>query len=172
LEARRFTLSVKNNWATLDLHRDLGEDTAMDEFLIPSVAGSGGLLFFDRSPTDRTMSIDGFSVRVTDHNLSATGQVYAYEGYSNPAQFFGSMAHQWTGWPGELAWESLEGELVLRCTHDGLGHISIRIDFRSGSYTDSWRVIATVMTEAGQLERIARQAAAFFGAGQLVVGPL
>ena len=135
----------------------------MDEFLIPSTDGSGGLLFYDRSPVDRAKSMEGFSVRVTDHNLSATGQVYAGYVPRNPALLFADMARQWSGWPGEVVWESLEGELALRCSHDGLGHISIRVELSSGPWSDDWRVTATIMAEAGQLDRIAQRAAAFFG---------
>lgn len=138
----------------------------LDEFLIPSAAGSGGLLFHDRSPVDPAEPIDGFSVRVTDHNLSAIAHVYAgVSGCapSHPAPLFVDMARKWSGWPGELVWESLEGELALRCSHDRLGHISIRVELRSGQMPDDWRVGATVMAEAGQLEDIARRAALFFG---------
>jgi hypothetical protein len=53
------------------------EARAVDEFLIPSVSGRGGLLFFDRSPWDSADPIRGFRVRITDHHLSATGPVYA-----------------------------------------------------------------------------------------------
>jgi hypothetical protein len=81
----------------------------------------------------------------------------------DPARLFAEMARPGSGWHGELVWESLEGELALRCSHDHLGHISIRIELRSGPMPDDWRVAATVMAEAGQLERIARDAAAFFG---------
>ena len=76
---------------------------------------------------------------------------------------FDHMARQWSGWAGELAWEALEGELGLRCSHDGLGHVAIRAILRSGHMTDDWQVEATVMTEAGQLERLARNALLFFG---------
>jgi len=135
----------------------------LDEFLIPSAAGNGGLLFYDRLPADRAKTIEGFWVRVTDHNLSASGQVYAGYASSNPALLFAEMAKRWSGWPGELAWESLEGELALRCSHDRLGHISIRIELCSGPMPDDWRVEATTMAEAGQLECIARRAVVFFG---------
>jgi len=135
----------------------------LDEFLIPSAAGSGGLLFYDRSPVDRAQPIGGFWVRVMNHNLSATGQVYAGYAPSHPASLFADMARQWSGWHGELVWESLEGELAIRCSYDRLGHIAIRVEFRSGHMPDDWQVMATVMAEAGQLEDIARRAAIFFG---------
>lgn len=135
----------------------------MDEFLIPSAAGGGGLLFYDRSPPDPAQPIGGFCVRVTDHNLSAIGQVYAGYAPSHPAGLFADMAAQWSGWPDALTWDSLEGELSLSCTHDRLGHVAIRVELRSGHMDDDWRVKATVLAEAGQLEAIARRAAAFFG---------
>jgi hypothetical protein len=135
----------------------------LDEFLIPSANRSGGLLFYDRSPVDRAQPIEGFWVRVTDHNLSAAGQVYSGHAHSHPALLFADMARQWSGWRGELAWASLEGELALRCSHDRLGHIAIHVELRSGPMPDAWQVVATVMAEAGQLEDIARRAALFFG---------
>src|SRR5205814_3852848 len=117
----------------------------------------------DRSPTDRREAIERFWVQVTDHNLSAVGQVYAGYMPRYPTQLFVDMARQWSGWPGELVYESLEGEFTLRCSHDRFGHISIRVELRSGLMPDDWRVEATVMTEAGQLEDIAQRAALFFG---------
>lgn len=69
-------------------------------------------------------------MRITDLNLSATGEIYA--GYqSHPAQLFLNMALQWSGWPGVMAWRSLEGELALHCSHNGSGNISIRVEFLS-----------------------------------------
>jgi Family of unknown function (DUF6228) len=135
----------------------------VDEFLIPSTAGSGGLLFYNRSPSDPTKPISGFWVRVTDHNLS--GAVHVYAGYmpSHPAGLFADMARHWSGWKGELAWGSLEDELNLRCSHDRLGHIAIRVLLQAGGMPNDWRLEASVMTEAGQLQAIAHQAKRFFG---------
>ena len=135
----------------------------MDEFIIPSAAGCGGLLFYDRAPSDLVEPIGSFRVRVMDHNLSAVGQVYAGYAPAHPVPLFTEMARHWSGWSGELSWESLEGELALRCNHDRLGHISIRVELRSGPMEVDWRVTAVIMAEAGQLEDIALRAAQFFG---------
>ncbi len=124
----------------------------VDEFLIPSAAGAGGLLFHERSPPDPALPIEGFWVRVWDHNLSAAWQIHAGYGSSHPAGLFADMAAKWTGWLEPLVWKSAEGELGLRCTHDRLGHIAIRVELRSGYQNDDWRVEATVMAESGQLE--------------------
>lgn len=139
------------------------EGRVVDEFLIPSASGSGGLLFYDRSPFDPTQAIGRFRVRVTDHNLSADAQVWAGYSAGHPLRLFEDMARQWSGWPAELVWESLEGELAVKCSHYRRGHISIRVEVRSGCMPDDWQVSATVMAEAGQLEAIAQQAASFFG---------
>lgn len=136
----------------------------MDEFLIPSTTGSGGLAFSNREPADHTDPIAKFFVRVTERDLSAAAEVY--DGFvPHPGSLFTEMASQWSGWSGELVWESFENELILRCTHDRLGHVSIRVELRSGPTNEDWRVEATVAVEAGQLESIARRAESFFGRG-------
>ena len=135
----------------------------MDEFLIPSAAGAGSLLFFDRSPPNPAQPLEYFWVRVTDQNLSATTRVW--EGYApcRLPRLFAEMAQHWTGWPGELGWESLEHEFALRCSCDRFGHVSLRVELQSGFMPNDWRVRATVMAEAGQLAAIAQRAASFFG---------
>ncbi len=140
----------------------------MDEFLIKSPDGSGELLFYDRSPYDPTEPLYGYWVRITDLNLSAAGKVYAGYAPSHPTKLFADMALQWSGWPGEMTWRSLEGELALHCRHGGCGHISIRVELLSGWIADEWRVEATTMAEAGQLDAIALRAAAFFGREAIV----
>ncbi len=133
----------------------------MDEFLIRSAAGSGGLLFYNRSPREPEKPISGFWVRVTDLHLSGALNVYAGYMPSHPAGLFADMARHWTGWKGEMGWSSLEDELNLRCSHDRLGHIVIRVLLHS-EYP-SWQLEASVTTEAGQLQALASQAKRFFG---------
>jgi len=135
----------------------------MDEFQIPSANGCGGLLFYDRTPFDPEKPVDYYWVRLTDHNLSAVAQVWGGYLAGHPARVFEEMARRWSGWLDEMRWESLEGEMVLRCTHDRKGHISIRVTLRSGPLEHDWEVIATVMAEAGQLEDIVRRGRTFFG---------
>jgi hypothetical protein len=135
----------------------------LDEFQIQSASGGARLTYFDRSPPERSRPIEGFSVRVTDLNLSASGSVYV-EG-PHPGRLFADMARQWQGWPGELTWESLEGEFALRCRHDRLGHIRLSIRLRTNEvgWDLAWQVEAGVTVEAGQLDRLAIDAADFFG---------
>ena len=133
----------------------------MDEFLISY--GGAELAFFDRCPPDTSEELEYFSLRILSSDLTAKGRVYGGYCSSHPAHLFAEMARQWDGWPGELVWTSLEGELTLRCSHDGLGHISICLDYRSGPMPDDWRVIFTAFADAGQLEGLAKRAAIFFG---------
>src|SRR5260370_41728344 len=104
----------------------------LDEFLIPSAAGDGGLLFFQRAPPDPSMPIDGFWVRVTDHNLSAEAQVYSGYAPSHPGPLFAAIARRWAGLSGALVWQSLEGELTIRCSRAHVGPRLLRLEIRSG----------------------------------------
>jgi hypothetical protein len=135
----------------------------MESFVIRNTAGSGMLEFFERTPVDPRLPIERFKVRLTGLDLSAVARIYAGAGAGHPATMFAQMAAQWNGWQGEIAWESLEGELALRCTQDRTGHVSIVVVLRSGPSKADWMVEATVVAEAGQLEEIAHRAGLFFG---------
>ncbi len=136
----------------------------VQSFHIKSVSGAGSIEFFDRLPDDREIPIEEYWVRITDANLSAAGRVCASCYIQvHPAPLFAEMAEKWAGWPGELVWESVEGELLLRCTQDRAGHVSVRITLQSGWTNRDWKLDLQIWTEAGQLEGLARRAESFFG---------
>ena len=137
----------------------------MDEFLVQSANGVAQLVFYDRTPADRDQPIEGYWVRLVDLNLTAAGSVYAGYANSHPASLFAEMSRQWSGWTGELEWQSLEYELALRCTNDRRGHIRIAVQLgsRIGAWDFNWEVRMAIMVEGGQLQRLAQEAAAFFG---------
>jgi len=135
----------------------------MNSFLIQSASRAGSLEFFERTPPDPRMPIERFKVRLIDPDLSAAGRVYVGHGDLHPAPLFAQMSANWKGWQGEYMWESLNGELSLRCVQDRTGHVSIGVELRSGPTESDWAVRSTVMAEAGQLEELARQAVLFFG---------
>lgn len=114
----------------------------MDELVIQCVDSEARIVFCDREPLNRSLPIERFTVRINTQNLIAFGSVYA-GGHSCPTSLFAEMAHRWKGWEGNLDWSSLEDELQLRCSCDRRGHV--------------------IMAEAGQLTRLADEAAAFFG---------
>ena len=62
---------------------------------------------------------------------------------------------------GSRDWASLEGRFDLTATHDGLGHIPVRVRLRSGPYDDDWRLEGVIWLEAGGLDTVARAAARF-----------
>jgi hypothetical protein len=135
----------------------------MKSFVVQNTAGTGALEFFERTPLDMRLPIERFKVRLTGLDLSAVARVYTGADGGHPAVMFAQMAAHWRGWQGEFAWESLDGELALRCVQDRTGHVAIGVVLRSGPSKADWMVEATVVAEAGQLEEIALEAARFFG---------
>ena len=105
-----------------------------------------------------------FEVALAGHPLSASVAVYDIQprGWS---EFFASLARDWRGWSGEKSHESLEGHLRASATCDPLGHVSLRVALRGDFGGSNWRAEHTLFLEAGQLERIAKEAGEFFGRG-------
>lgn len=58
--------------------------------------------------------------------------------------------------------ESLEQQLRIACRIDRAGHVVIRVELYDGDGDVDLRY--SIHTEAGQLDRLARTAAAYFGA--------
>jgi hypothetical protein len=81
--------------------------------------------------------------------LRAEVRVYAYRADGLP-DLFEAMASDWRGWSGAKCWESLEGELKLTATHDGLGHIAL--DVVLGPLYEEWKAQGTLVLEAGSLD--------------------
>jgi hypothetical protein len=135
----------------------------MESFLLTSASGAGSLEFFERTPGAPRLPIERFKVRLFDDELSAVARVYTDSATTHLAALFAQMAASWKGWQGDFVWESPEGEMILRCSHDRAGHVALRVALLSGLTEGDWSIQATVMAEAGQLEDLASQAAAFFG---------
>lgn len=78
-------------------------------------------------------------------------------------EFFASIADDWRGWTGEKTWASVEDELSLRATHDGLGHITIVAELRRtfDPPAREWLARGAIQLDAGALDAVARAAAAF-----------
>jgi hypothetical protein len=101
-----------------------------------------------------------FLARLTGPNFHGTAKVYEYEP-AHLVEFFAGLAANWRGWPGKREWSSLEGELAFSATIDSTGHISLSVQFRSGSYPFNWKLSAMILMEAGQLDCIATDVSAF-----------
>jgi Family of unknown function (DUF6228) len=66
--------------------------------------------------------VELLAITIRDADLEAGRDVY--EGYSNGfeslATFFEELAESWRGWQGERIYESIEHDLRIVATHDGL----------------------------------------------------
>lgn len=102
---------------------------------------------------------DYFRVAVRSHDHSATRRVYAFTDGPGITGLFTEAAEQWNGWQGAKVWESLEGELRIELSIDRLGHVTVGIRVRSDQGgSDEWQLEAELGLDAGQLERVARDA--------------
>ena len=123
-------------------------------------ARDGGRLEVSRLGRDRwqaTLSLPGLSAR-------AEVDAFAYDAEHTLGVLFRRLADDWRGWAGERTWSSLEGDFDIAATHDGLGHVALRVGLRSGPYAEDWLATGTIWLDAGQLEAVARHAAAFTSA--------
>ena len=74
--------------------------------------------------------------------------------------FFAEMGESWRGWTGLKEWRAHEGGLTLASTHDGRGTVSMGTELRDLNL--GWVARAVVPLDAGQLEQLAADVAAFF----------
>ncbi len=75
-------------------------------------------------------------------------------------QFFAGMETQWRGWEGVISADSLEHNLSIEATRDGIGHVILKIIVRSNPY-EGFRVETSMVLDAGDLERLAKSAKNF-----------
>jgi hypothetical protein len=72
--------------------------------------------------------------------------------------YFAALAEGWRGWAGERRWESLEGDVTLVATHDGLGAVTLTARLRTEAFAPHrWDASAELVLDAGALDRLVRQ---------------
>lgn len=92
----------------------------------------------------------------------ATAQTTVYNDVDIPASlanYFGRLAESWRGWEDRRDWFSLEGQLDLSATHDGLGTVRLGVvlsSSRNDADPSSWSLAGMLMLDAGQLDALAR----------------
>jgi hypothetical protein len=87
--------------------------------------------------------------------------VYAFDPRGETfAGFFERIAANWRSWREVEEWRSLEGEIHVQAGMDPAGHVSFQVRLAEGA-PSRWTAAATVVTEAGQLDRIAAEARDF-----------
>ncbi len=104
-----------------------------------------------------------FNVRFSSPRISFGKTVYAYTDHAALVDLFERMATSWKGWQGTKEWASMESDMDLRCTHDGLGHIDLELSLiNKDGQAEWWRSSAHLVVDAGQLDRIAFELRKFF----------
>jgi hypothetical protein len=98
-----------------------------------------------------------WSVELVTPDLTAT---HCFWGGVEPAHlvdYFRELASAWTGWTGDKVFASVEGDLALRATHDGLGHVLlwVRLGTEVAEEPKTWLVSAPLALEAGSLAGLA-----------------
>lgn len=137
----------------------------MPAFLIKDANSSTTFRFEGDIPVGLT-GYDGctFSASISSHVLSAATTVYDIRP-DQWATFFNDLAVHWRGWQGVKDHESIEGHLRIEAeAADSLGHITLRMCLRGVDVPHLWMAEISLVVEAGQLDNLARQAQAFFGA--------
>jgi Family of unknown function (DUF6228) len=106
--------------------------------------------------------LNAYTAKLEVEAMSAMTQVYAYG--PSPLVLFEEMAGEWRGWKATKKWQSLEGELALAATHDGLGTIALHVELAHlGADGWDWRADAVLTLDSGsQLETAVGSARAFF----------
>ena len=118
--------------------------------------------------SDRELSLqylkeEYLAVEIKGSGLSAMSGVWMYTDANGLNAFFQELSEFKQPWQGTRTWESLEGDLSLSATCATLGQVTFMVKLRHfiGSPED-WRIEAALVTELGQLEKIAKDAKAFF----------
>jgi hypothetical protein len=117
----------------------------------------------DRELVFRAHKDEYFDIELKGSGLSAMVGVWEYEAVNGLNTLFQELASFKTPWQGVRTWESLEGELSLSAMCSTLGQVTflVKLSHLTGSPED-WRVEAGLVTELGQLEKIAKDANTFF----------
>lgn len=73
------------------------------------------------------------------------------------SDFVDSLAASWRGWDGAREWFNVEGDLRLKCHHDGKGRVSAVVTIGIPHPFDSpgWIATATIIVDPGALEGFA-----------------
>ena len=103
---------------------------------------------------------DYWRVELVMEDLRAFCRVYE-PSYNPVSGLFQAMADDWRGWEGEKTWGSLEGELGLRATHNGIGTVRLQVELGSGQLVGDgagWSAVAVLELDAGGLDPLARAA--------------
>ena len=108
---------------------------------------------------------DYFHVELKGLEVSASADVWACTDANGLNEFFQELGRFERPWQGERSWATLENDFSLFATCTSLGNVTFRlILLGSQGAPEEWRVEASLVTDLGQLEQIAKHAELFFNA--------
>ncbi len=129
--------------------------------IIKCCKNDGELEFSEKEGLSLSAGREYFRATIKSKYLMSFTDVYAFDPFdSNLVRFFEDLAENWKGFAVEKEWSSLEGEFILTCTSDNLGHFALEVTIRNNEDTRYAR--KTIFIESGQLEKIAQEARNFF----------
>jgi Family of unknown function (DUF6228) len=106
--------------------------------------------------------LESYSVLLQAPTLSATRTVENPPFGQPPLVLFRDIAAHWNGWEGTKKWDAVEGEFKIFAKTDLTGHITLTFELPSSRFPPTWAARVDIMVEAGQLDKLARDAGAFF----------
>jgi hypothetical protein len=118
-----------------------------------------------KSPLTLTISEikgESFYVSIDSPFLSASRGVYSYPDPKGISNLLQEIASNEKPWEGEVIWESLEGEFRLGALCSSLGSVTFAIRLRQFSGEEDWNVETELVSELGQLPKIATDARRLF----------
>lgn len=106
---------------------------------------------------------ESFRVELKGFEVSASADVLAYTDANGLNEFFQELGHLEKRWQGQRSWASIEREFSLAATCTSLGKVTFRVTLLGlQGAPEEWRVEAGLVTDLGQLEKIAKHAGVFF----------
>jgi hypothetical protein len=122
------------------------------------IDGANGRVLTIRRASDRAEEYEAI-LQTPDGSARAL----AYDDGTWLAAYVRDLADSWTGFEGAKSYGSLEGDLDLEATHDGIGTVELRVNVRDPSPPE-WSFMAVLLLGAGaHLERVAADLERAFG---------
>lgn len=129
----------------------------MNEAVLDSEGGRS--LTLRRATWPDRESFESFDATLRLPSGEMTAPVWDYRGAL--PEFFADLAESWRGFDGAKEYDTVEGQLQLSCTWDGLGAVRCRATLGSLEPPE-WSVSAVLTWGAGaHLERLAAEVARF-----------
>lgn len=135
----------------------------MDELVISRAPVAVSFSSPRRDGSDDPYAGESFVVTIAAEGLQTSRHVFMFGfDWAALSAFFADLAESWKGWQGEKAWHSIEHDLEITATADGLGHCDLAFEVRDGPAA-TWAVrVSEVRIDAGEdLSNLARGIAAW-----------